>query len=48
MVLKIKFETALADNEQLTTDNAQLNTKVETLSSNISNAETRSEKVTLV
>ena len=45
MVLKIKFESALAENDDLRKENEILDGKVSDLASNISNAESRSESV---
>ena len=47
MVLQIKLETSISTSEDLETENTKLKEKVDSLSSNISNAETRSEKATV-
>ena len=47
MVLQIKLETSILTKEESETKNTKLEEKVVSLSSNISNAETRSEKATV-
>ena len=45
MVLQIKFDEALNENDDLKAQNSDLNNKVASLSNNISKAEIRSESV---